>query len=310
MDSEILCSFKVCKSRCPSREKTDIGAFFEGRLVVNLSSYTSWDCIHPSFLHANPKKNRCSTWNICSCIHCVHALIWAHTLQLFLLCKIKCYLPLSYVSYVIRFYVCINPSELPMPERKGTCYRLQYICPSHVKEFTVFQFPENIIITHSWPQSISAQVKSLEKRPATLWGQNALQEGSKRVWEQSMHIAIFTQNAPQGFCDLQVRNLLSQRYHCWSLYLRENAKPVSQTHEKLGRRISQPGENILSPLRGGGSVNLGGPCSEVAQTRLDKRIFLIIPQIVWIAMCHTWKFLCAENSAGTELPEHFIHQNL
>lgn len=79
---------------------------------------------------------------------------------------------------------------------------------------------------------------------------------------------------------------------------------------KLGRRISQPGENILSPLRGGGSVNLEGPFSEVAQTRLDKGIFLIIPQIFWIARCHTWKYLCVENSAGTEILEHFIHQNL
>lgn len=114
---------------------------------------------------------------------------------------------------VTLFYVCTNPSELPMPEREGTCYRWQYICPSHEQKITVFQFPENIIITHSWPQSISAQVKPKEERPATLWGQNVLQQRSKRVWEQNMHIAMFTQNAPQDFSDLQVRNLLSQRDH-------------------------------------------------------------------------------------------------
>lgn len=110
MDSKILCPFKICKSRCPSREKTVIGAFFEGRWVVKLASYTSWDCIHPSLSHANPKKNRCNTWDISSCIHCVHALIWPQTLQLFILCKIKCYWPLSY-SYT---FLCLyQPLRAP-----------------------------------------------------------------------------------------------------------------------------------------------------------------------------------------------------
>lgn len=105
MDSKILCSFKVCKSRCPSREKTFISAFFEGRSVVKLSLLTHPEiCIHPSLPYTNSKKNRCSTWNICSCIHCAHALIWPHTLQLFILCKIKCHLPLSY-SYT---FLCLH----------------------------------------------------------------------------------------------------------------------------------------------------------------------------------------------------------